>query len=228
MNMHGSRSVRARSTTSASSVVSGLLLAGLVLALAAPAAAFGRGHPGRGGHGGPGGHGPHLGAMIDHHAELLGLDEDTRATIRQIVEDSHAERKELRRETKEARAILHEMLEADVPDRDAVLDQVERVGELKTASKKHRVETLLEIRSLLTPEQRATLKEMRESFRERHLGAIFEACETERAELCPERGPRGLHCLHRQGDALSPACAEALAALPVPRHRGWRHSRGGE
>lgn len=204
------------------------LAVGGALALAPVAMADGYrgfGHRGHRGH-----HGPPVGTMIDHHAEALGLDEETREAVREIVEASHEEGEALRREAEAARGALHELMEQEPVDRDAVLDQVERVGDLRTESKKHRIETLLDIRELLTPEQRATLKdtmsEMHRSFRGGRLGALRDACEAER-EQCPGHGPRMLHCLHRQGAALSEPCAAALDALPLPRRHGpdgppWR------
>lgn len=192
-------------------VATALLVMGLAL-IASAADAFGP-------HGKRGRHGPPIGAMIEHHAEQLGLDDETREAIHEIVERSHEEGEALRDEVEEAADGLRELLEADDVDREAVLDQVERVGDLRTEAKKHRIETLLEIRSLLTPEQREAMKEMRRSFRGRHFGPLLDACEAERAD-CPRRGPRMLRCLHAQGDSVSPECAEALDALPSP-HRGW-------
>ena len=49
-------------------------------------------------------------------------------------------------------------------DRDAALAQVERTGAARTALDKQRVASMLEIRKLLTPEQRAELVKI---FRER-------------------------------------------------------------
>ena len=175
---------------------------------------------------GPGGaRGPRLGALLDHHADELGLDDATREAIRAIVTASHEQESALREEIREERRRLRQQLSEDPVDRDAVLGQVERVGELEIEADKHRIETLLEIRALLTPEQREALKGLRERFRDHHLAPVLDACREELAERCPERGPRALHCLHRHRDLLSEPCAEALSAMPLPPHHppglGW-------
>jgi Spy/CpxP family protein refolding chaperone len=184
-----------------------LLPAALLLALAATPAAAG---PGRGGPGGP-----RLGAMIDFHAEELGLDEATRKAIREIVESSHARDEELREKIRAERDVLHELMEREPVDRDAVMEQVERISELKAEEDKHRIDTMLRIHEQLTPEQRAALVENRKRMHEQHLGPIMEACQAEREAHCGTlSGPRGVHCLLRHRDELSPPCGSALDALP--------------
>ena len=194
-----------------------LLLAGLllsVLALALPASAWPR-------DGGP--HGPRLGELLERHAEELGLSAETRDAIREIVEDSHEEGESLREDVSSARLRLHELLAEDPVDRDRVIEQVERIGELRTESQKHRIETMLEIRALLTPEQREALTAQRESFGDR-IELLRDACDAELAEPCSQRGPRALHCLHRHRDALSEDCRAALDAMPRHGHGG--HGKG--
>ena len=62
------------------------------------------------------------------------------------------------------RHALHELLSKDTPDHDAAMLQIERVGAADTALEKRRISTMLEIRQLLTPAQRAELVKV---FRER-------------------------------------------------------------
>jgi Spy/CpxP family protein refolding chaperone len=50
------------------------------------------------------------------------------------------------------------MLQQDSPDESAVLAQSEVLGELETEHRKQSLRTLLTIQSLLTPEQRASLR----------------------------------------------------------------------
>ena len=59
-----------------------------------------------------------------------------------------------------ARDELHALLREDAPDPDAVMSQAEKVGAAETALHKQRLRTLLEVRTLLTPEQRAKLSEI--------------------------------------------------------------------
>jgi Spy/CpxP family protein refolding chaperone len=49
-------------------------------------------------------------------------------------------------------------LQQDRPDETAVLAQAEVIGELETEHRKQTLQTLLAIQSLLTPEQRASLR----------------------------------------------------------------------
>lgn len=177
-----------------------------VLAWAAPAAA--------GGHGPPHGFGPPPGAMLDYHADQLGLDAETRDAIRAIVEASHARSEALDEAIDAEQRRLFELMDRDPVDHDAVMDQVERIGALKTDERKHRIETMLAIHEQLTPEQREALKELQGSMRRHHLGPILEACDEDAEALCGRGGPPALHCLMRNRDDLSAPCAEALEGMP--------------
>lgn len=206
-----------------------LLAPGLLLALAATPAAAG---PGRGFGG------PPLGAMIDYHAEELGLDDATRQEIREIVESSHARDEELRDQIRAERKALHDLMESEPVDRGAVMDQVERISELRAEEDKHRIDTMLRIREQLTPEQRAALVQTRHRMHESHMGPIMEACQADREVHCgAQGGPRGIHCLLRHRDELSSGCGSALDALPPHfakggcdkkgKKDGWHRGHGG-
>ncbi|HKJ24072.1 MAG TPA: Spy/CpxP family protein refolding chaperone [Myxococcota bacterium] len=196
------------------------------LAIAAPADAgpgFGpRGH----GFGPEGGGPPPPGALVDLHADELGLGEDTRQAIRAILESSHEEGRALNREVREARHRLHELLEAEPVDRDAVMDQVEVVGELEMQAEKHRIESMLAIRDQLTPEQRAQLVELRGRMVEHHFQPIFDACGAEIESLCGGRGPGAIPCLVGSRESLEGACAEAVDGLPEGFAKGGKYRRG--
>jgi len=62
---------------------------------------------------------------------------------------------------------MHALLAADVPDEAAVMQQAERIGALETDERKTRLRGMLQIRALLTPEQRALLVEIHEARRSR-------------------------------------------------------------
>lgn len=129
------------------------------VALAAPAQAG----PGRGHHGWGGPEG-----WIEHHAEMLGIDDATLAEINQIVAASRAEADAIYEEHREARRVMHEMLDQDEPDTAAVMKQAEVIGEVDVRAHKHRLATMLKIRAKLTPEQRGELRAMKDEMRERH------------------------------------------------------------
>lgn len=190
-------------------LVAGLLLAGVVSA--EPRHGPGGSHFGA--HLGPGGD-------LERHVERLEVDEETRAAIRAIVEESRAEAAELRDEQRAERRALHELLEQDTPDEAAVMERAGSLGEIGSELRKHRLRTLLRIRALLTPEQRAELmaihRERRARHEERHgrHQAISEACSADREALCGDAEPPFLQmkCLHANRERVSGACAEALEA----------------
>jgi Spy/CpxP family protein refolding chaperone len=66
---------------------------------------------------------------------------------------------EIRSQLQKARQDLRAMLRQDKPDEAQVLAQAEVVGGLETAQRKQALHTWLTVRALLTPEQRASLRE---------------------------------------------------------------------
>jgi hypothetical protein len=150
--------------------------------------------------------------MILENADLLG--ERTASEIRGIFEASYPRARELRGELRAARRRMRQLLAQESPDRSAVLEQVERVGQLQTALHKHRVATLLEVRSRLTPEQRAQLMQRRRARRGGGPGPLRRVCAEDVARYCASAAP-GLElrrCLRSQEpESLSQGCRERLA-----------------
>ena len=140
----------------AATILVGLTLAGTS---AARPPSGGPGGPG----GPPGGHGP--GRLIDEHADELGLDEETREAIQRIVDDSRQDAEGFREELHALHDAMRTLLSQDEPDEAAVMQQAETIGKVETEMHKHRLSTLLAIRALLTPEQRAELTRIREEMR---------------------------------------------------------------
>ena len=83
----------------------------------------------------------------------------------------------------EAREKLHDLLAGDLPDRDQVMEQIEAIGELRTKAKKQKIGTMIDVREMLTAEQRAELAQIRSEKRENS------------GELCREAGD-GQRCKH--------------------------------
>jgi Spy/CpxP family protein refolding chaperone len=130
-----------------------LLLPAVLLAAACgvlPAFASGHGH-------GPGHEPPPLDALLERNAERLGLDADTLAKVRAIVAASRPEHDRLADEVHTLRLEMRTLLSGDAPNRDAAMQLADRIGAAETALDKHRLATLLQIRTLLTPEQRREL-----------------------------------------------------------------------
>jgi Spy/CpxP family protein refolding chaperone len=128
------------------SVLTGLLLfAGLGLTSTAFAKRLGRG--------------PDPVSRLEAQVEALELDEESRTAIYGILDEARAVRRELRSQVREAREGLHSLLEQEEPDEAAVLEQADVIGTLQTQLRKQGLSTLLQVRALLTPEQRESLRE---------------------------------------------------------------------
>jgi Spy/CpxP family protein refolding chaperone len=131
----------------------------------------------------PGGPHPRLGPppierVLEKHAERLQLSEPTRAEIRRVADESRGEEEAHFERLRELNREMRQILRQDTPDEDAVMRKADEIGAAKTADQKHRLRTMLEIRALLTPAQRAELvkiyEERRAQRREdwlRHRGA---------------------------------------------------------
>jgi Spy/CpxP family protein refolding chaperone len=88
----------------------------------------------------------------------LELDAQTRAAAQQVIATARTESEARREELSAARRALHDLLEQDAPAVDAVMAQADAVGALETESHKAKLRTMLELRSLLGPEQWSELK----------------------------------------------------------------------
>jgi len=121
--------------------------------------------PGR--HGGPpappGGPPPcsDPGTLVERHAERLGLDDATVAKIRVVIDGSRERNEEIRRKLDEAHHEMGGLLSAESPDEATVMRQVEKIGAFEVEEHKNRLRAILEIRQMLTPEQRRELVEIR-------------------------------------------------------------------
>ena len=133
---------------------------------------------------------------------------------------ARAEGRALHGQLREAREVLHTLLTADAPDEAVVMQQADVIGGLETALMKHRLRSMLQIRALLTPEQRAELESIREEGPFRRFDAVREACAGEKETECPadDRGldPTGPPAALRA--RARPARASATMAAPSPAH----------
>jgi Spy/CpxP family protein refolding chaperone len=169
---------------------------------------------------GPPGGDDRMGEFLERNAEELGLDDETSEAIQQVLEEGRKRARGLDGALHEARLVMRDLLGRDVPDKATVMRQAEVIGELETERNKHRLSTLIEIRSLLTPEQRGLLMGRREERRE----ATFEACADDFEALCPgeEPGPGLFRCLRSQREDISDECRDALPGRKHGRHGSQR------
>ena len=100
-------------------------------------------------------HGPRLERLVGE----LGLDAQTLAQVDAIIDASRAKKRTLRRQLREAREQMHGLLGAEEPQEAELLEQADRIGDLRTELRKEQLKTMLRVRALLSPEQRANLLE---------------------------------------------------------------------
>lgn len=96
---------------------------------------------------------PHPHEIIEQHAEALGIDGDTVAEIQRVAEDSRASMERCQQQVQQARQALAESLQAEQPDRAAVMAAADALGAAETEQMKQRLGTLLDMHGLLTPAQ---------------------------------------------------------------------------
>ena len=194
------------------------LFLSLLLLVALATASSARPPWGRGSDRGPGG-------LVEEHADQLGLDEETRQAIRDVVRETRESNEELRDELRELHREMKDTLSQDAPDANAVMLLADRIGLLETSLHKHRLAAMLEIRSALTPEQREQLAELREEERGRHLEPVAEACREDALRLCSDAEGRfeRRRCMREHRDEVSNACREAFQDL----RRDSPHARWG-
>jgi len=131
----------------------------LALTLVAGVALAGRGFawPGGGPGGGPaGGPGPH-GRFLERQLDALNLPADTRAKIQAVLDASRPGQQALHQQMRTAHESMRALLEADPVDEQAVMTQADSIGALMTQSRKQELATLIQVRGLLTSDQRALL-----------------------------------------------------------------------
>ena len=154
------------------------------------------------------------GEVVARHAERLGLDADTQAALARILEESGARYRELETEERAARDELRARMSAAEPDRDAILAQADVLDALRSRAHRSKLDAILRIHELLTPEQRALLVEIRNEERPWRRGrGPLGRCSTDLRALCADGpgGPDALRCLADRWDRLSRTCREAVA-----------------
>lgn len=93
---------------------------------------------------------------MERKLERLDLSSETEAAALAIIDGARPEQRELRAQVREAREALHASLESVPVDETAVMAHADTVAALEQQSKKLRLQTLLEVSAVLSPEQRAS------------------------------------------------------------------------
>ena len=96
---------------------------------------------------------------LEEKLDALALDDATRTAIHKALDEGRVAQDDMRSKLRKAHQDLRAMLKDDNPDAAQVLAQAEVIGGLVTEQRKQELHTLLTLRALLTPEQRASLRE---------------------------------------------------------------------
>lgn len=100
-------------------------------------------------------------------AKSLGLTDDQINKMEKIFQDSRLKLIDLHATLQKQEALLQPMIEADHPDEDRVLSQIDQVAQARAELEKANARMLLDIRNVLTPDQWKKLREERAMRRER-------------------------------------------------------------
>jgi len=102
------------------------------------------------------------GGLISRNAARLGLQGDSLAAVQAVIDASGARHADLLGKLETARAAMRELLSQPVPDSKAVMAQADAIGAVETELHKNRLQAIMQIRALLTPEQRNMLLQIRD------------------------------------------------------------------
>ena len=102
------------------------------------------------------------GGLISRNAARIGLTGPALAAVQAVVDASGVRHAELVAKLDSERDAMRALLSQPVPDSRAVMAQADAIGAIETALHKNRLQAIMEIRALLTPEQRTQLLQIRD------------------------------------------------------------------
>jgi Spy/CpxP family protein refolding chaperone len=100
---------------------------------------------------------PHVQQLF---GEKLGLSAEQKDQIQKITLEARKKNIEVEAKGKLARIELHEAMAADTPDQKKIDAKIAELSQVHETRLRSHVETMLAIKKVLTPEQRAKLKEL--------------------------------------------------------------------
>jgi len=128
--------------------------------------------------------------------QFLGLTDEQVGRLHKIGVDSEKVTVQTRADLELRHIELRELMRADNPDHDAIMQKLDEVNALRGKMDKQRVETLLSARSVLTPEQQKKIKTFMEN---RGFGG-----GEERGRMMERHGGQGMPPGHHEGHGGSP------------------------
>ena len=126
------------------------LMLGLLLGLPFGTAAIAQPHPPPPHHGGP-----H--EIIRDNAAALGISAETLDAILDLARDARAGREIVLAEVQRARAELELLLRETTPDIEVVYEAIRVLGDAEVALRQYDISVLIDMRAMLTAEQREAL-----------------------------------------------------------------------
>ncbi|MDZ7359449.1 MAG: Spy/CpxP family protein refolding chaperone [candidate division KSB1 bacterium] len=99
--------------------------------------------------------------------EQLGLTSEQKEQIRQVMLNTRKKNIDVEAKQKLARIELHELMSADAPDQNKINAKISELSKTHETLMRNRIESILAVQKVLTPEQRQKAKELRPQMRER-------------------------------------------------------------
>ena len=103
----------------------------------------------------------HDGPMGRRLGEQLNLTDEQKDQIHQILLDARKKNIDTEAKQKVGQIEMSELMMADAPDQGKIDAKIKALSQLHEARMRSRIETMLAVHKLLTPEQRKKAKEMR-------------------------------------------------------------------
>lgn len=119
---------------------------------------------------------------VDDPIGQLNLSPEQREQIRAIRQQLQAERAVINQRLRETNVALDEALDADNPDENLIEQRVRNFAAAQAAAVRLRALSEVRIRRVLTPEQLATLREIRKNIRDRRRDRQRESMDLRRQE----------------------------------------------
>jgi len=102
--------------------------------------------------------------------EQLGLTDQQKEQIRQTMLNTRKKNIDVEAKQKLARIELHELMAADAPDQNKINAKISELSKAHETLMRNRIESMLAVQKVLTPEQRQKAKELRPNMRQRRGG----------------------------------------------------------
>jgi Spy/CpxP family protein refolding chaperone len=106
--------------------------------------------------------GPAEGRLMKKNAKELGLSEEVVAKIDAAIEATKVEEAKLREQSMTTIGELNEILAQNLPSEKELMAAANKVGESASKSRTLKMKSVIEVRSLLTPEQLEKFMELRQ------------------------------------------------------------------